>query len=65
MTINSKNIGLISGPLAFIPVLFFFHPEGLNPKVSAILANPKPHCASQLNKLKFVFILIILFKKHK
>lgn len=38
MTINSKNIGLISGPLAFIPVLFFFHPEGLNPKVSAILA---------------------------
>ena len=38
MTINSKNIGLISGPLAFIPVLFFFHPEGLNSKVSAILA---------------------------
>ena len=39
MTINSKNIGLISGPLAFILVLFFFHPEGLNPRANAILAS--------------------------
>ncbi len=39
MTINSKNIGLISGPLSFILILYFFNPEGLNPKANAILAS--------------------------
>ena len=39
MNINSKNIGLISGPLAFLVVLFFFNPEGLNPRANAILAS--------------------------
>lgn len=36
---NSKNIGLISGPLAFIFVLLFFRPEGLNPQANAVLAS--------------------------
>ena len=39
MNMNSKNIGLISGPLAFLVVLFFFNPEGLNPRANAILAS--------------------------
>ncbi|MEC7879903.1 MAG: DASS family sodium-coupled anion symporter, partial [Bacteroidota bacterium] len=39
MTMNSKNVGLISGPLAFILILFFFHPEGLNPQANAVLAS--------------------------
>ncbi|MFL2628297.1 MAG: SLC13 family permease [Candidatus Marisimplicoccus sp.] len=39
MNMNSKNIGLISGPLAFILVLFFFHPEGLNEQANAVLAS--------------------------
>jgi len=38
MTINSKTIGLILGPIAFILTLLFFHPEGLNPKANAVLA---------------------------
>lgn len=38
MTINSKTIGLISGPIVFILTLLFFHPEGLNPRANAILA---------------------------
>ena len=36
---NSKNIGLISGPLAFIFILLFFRPEGLNPQANAVLAS--------------------------
>lgn len=39
MTIHSKNIGLILGPLVFILTLLFFHPEGLNPKANAVLAS--------------------------
>jgi len=39
MTINSKNIGLISGPLTFLIILLFFHPEGLSPRANAILAS--------------------------
>ena len=39
MNINSKNIGLISGPLAFIFILFYFNPDGLNPRANAILAS--------------------------
>lgn len=36
---NSKSIGLISGPLAFVLILLFFHPEGLNPEANAVLAS--------------------------
>lgn len=39
MTINSKNIGLILGPLVFALILLFFHPEGLNTRANAILAS--------------------------
>ena len=39
MSITPKNIGLVSGPLAFILILLFFHPEGLNPRANAILAS--------------------------
>ena len=39
MKLNSKNIGLISGPLAFILVLLFFKPEGLTSEANAVLAS--------------------------
>ena len=39
MKINSKYVGLISGPLSFIVILLYFHPEGLNPRANAILAS--------------------------
>jgi len=39
MYTNSKKVGLISGPLAFILILFFFQPEGLNLRANAILAS--------------------------
>ena len=39
MYTNSKKVGLISGPLAFILILFFFQPEGLNPRANAVLAS--------------------------
>ena len=39
MKLNSRNIGLISGPLAFVLVLSFFHPEGLNSEANAVLAS--------------------------
>ena len=39
MYTNPKKVGLISGPLAFILILFFFQPEGLNPRANAILAS--------------------------
>ena len=39
MYTNYKKVGLISGPLAFILILFFFNPEGLNPRANAILAS--------------------------
>ena len=35
---NSKIIGRITGPLAFLLVLFFFHPEGLSVEANAVLA---------------------------
>ena len=38
MTINSKTIGLITGPIVFILTLLFFHPEGLGIEANAILA---------------------------
>ena len=37
--IKIKNIGLISGPLSFILVINFFHPEGLTLEANAILAS--------------------------
>ncbi|MDG2371336.1 MAG: DASS family sodium-coupled anion symporter [Flavobacteriaceae bacterium] len=39
MNIKSKNIGLVAGPLAFLLIILFFHPEGLNPRANAILAT--------------------------
>ncbi len=39
MNISIKKIGIISGPLTFTLVLFFFHPEGLNKEANAILAS--------------------------
>ena len=39
MYTDSKKVGLISGPLAFILILFFFQPEGLNPRANAVLAS--------------------------
>ena len=37
--IKTKNIGLVSGPLSFILVINFFHPEGLTQEANAILAS--------------------------
>ena len=36
---NSKTIGLIAGPIAFILTLLFFHPEGLSTQANAVLAT--------------------------
>lgn len=38
MNLNSQRIGLIAGPLAFLFVHFFFHPEGLSEPANAVLA---------------------------
>jgi len=35
---NAQIIGRITGPLAFLLVLFFFHPEGLSMQANAVLA---------------------------
>ena len=37
--IKTKNIGLVSGPLSFILVILFFHPEGLTLQANAIIAS--------------------------
>ena len=37
--IKTKNIGLLSGPLSFILVILFFHPEGLTLQANAIIAS--------------------------
>ncbi len=39
MNVSIKKIGAISGPLAFLLVLLFFHPEGLGKEANAILAS--------------------------
>ncbi len=39
MNVSIKKIGVISGPLAFLFVLLFFHPEGLSKEANAILAS--------------------------
>lgn len=36
---SKKNIGLLLGPLSFVLVKYFFHPEGLSPEANAILAG--------------------------
>ena len=36
---KTKNIGLFSGPLSFILIVVFFHPEGLTQEANAILAS--------------------------
>ncbi len=35
---NTKKIGLLLGPLSFILILFFLHPEGMTPEAKAVLA---------------------------
>ncbi|MCL4127476.1 UNVERIFIED_CONTAM: hypothetical protein GTU68_043158 [Idotea baltica] len=39
MNISKRIIGLVSGPLAFIAILLFFHPEGLSDTANAVLAS--------------------------
>ncbi len=38
MNATSKRIGLYLGPIAFLLIYLFFHPEGLNKEANAILA---------------------------
>jgi sodium-dependent dicarboxylate transporter 2/3/5 len=37
--LTKKTIGLILGPLGFILILLFFHPEGLSKPANAVLAS--------------------------
>ncbi|MCL4147523.1 UNVERIFIED_CONTAM: hypothetical protein GTU68_005841 [Idotea baltica] len=39
MKIDAKRIGLFVGPIAFLIILLFFHPEGLNSEANAVLAT--------------------------
>lgn len=39
MKLTKNKIGLILGPLAFITILLFFHPKGLNTTANAVLAS--------------------------
>lgn len=39
MTLSKKTIGLILGPLSFILIKMFVHPEGLNQEANAVLAS--------------------------
>ncbi|MFK7814287.1 MAG: SLC13 family permease, partial [Maribacter sp.] len=39
MRISKQKIGRILGPLAFIYIQFFFHPEGLSDSANAVLAS--------------------------
>lgn len=39
MTISKQKIGLIIGPLLFLLILRFFHPEGLSKEANAVLAS--------------------------
>ena len=36
---NIKTIGLVSGPILFLVILFFFHPSGLSLEANAVLAS--------------------------
>jgi sodium-dependent dicarboxylate transporter 2/3/5 len=39
MKLTKQNIGLVLGPLLFIVILNFFHPEGLSKEANAVLAS--------------------------
>ena len=39
MKLDAKKIGLVAGPVFFILVLLFFHPEGLSGEANAVLAS--------------------------
>ena len=36
---NAKTMGLFAGPVAFVLIRFFFHPEDLSPEANAVLAS--------------------------
>ena len=36
---NSKRVGLLAGPLAFLLIILFFHPKGLSSEANAVLAS--------------------------
>ena len=38
MRLSKRTIGLFLGPILFVVILLFFHPEGLNKNANAILA---------------------------
>lgn len=37
--LSKKRVGLVLGPIAFLLVLFFFHPEGLSENANVVLAS--------------------------
>lgn len=37
--VSASRVGLVLGPLAFLGILFFFRPEGLEPEARAVLAS--------------------------
>ena len=39
MKLTKQKIGLLLGPIMFVVILLFFHPEGLNKEANAILAS--------------------------
>ena len=39
MKLTKQKIGLFLGPIMFVVILLFFHPEGLNTEANAILAS--------------------------
>ncbi|MHA7830218.1 MAG: SLC13 family permease [Flagellimonas sp.] len=39
MQLTKRQIGLVSGPLAFLYIILFFHPEGLGASANAVLAT--------------------------
>lgn len=39
MKIDAKRVGLFGGPIAFLIILIFFHPEGLSQPANAVLAS--------------------------
>jgi len=39
MPMNKRHIGLVLGPLAFVYIILFFHPEGLGAAANAVLAT--------------------------
>ena len=39
MQLNKKKIGFLLGPVIFMIIRVFFHPEGLNDSANAVLAS--------------------------